>query len=122
MSTRTKGRTNALLTSTFALGLMLGGNALANDPAKAHDGKAHEAKAASEQPVTDTWITTKVKTDLLATKDVSGTEIKVETKNGVVTLAGTVATQAEVDKAVASAKAIKGVTRVDSSGLKAAAM
>ena len=37
-------------------------------------------------------------------------------------LAGTVATQAEVDKAVASAKAIKGVTRVDATGLKAASM
>ena len=121
MSNRMKGHT-ALLTSTFALGLLLGSNALANDPAKAHDGKAHDTKAASEQPVTDTWITTKVKTDLLATKDVSGTEIKVETKNGVVTLAGTVATQAEVDNAVASAKAIKGVTRVDATGLKAASM
>ena len=117
MSNRMKGHT-ALLTSTFALGLLLGSNALANDPAKAHDGKAHDTKAASEQPVTDTWITTKVKTDLLATKDVSGTEIK----DGVVTLAGTVATQAEVDKAVASAKAIKGVTRVDATGLKAASM
>ena len=116
MSNRMKGHT-ALLAGTFAIGLLMGGNALANDPAK-----ADATKAESEQPVTDTWITTKVKTDLLATKDVSGTEIKVETKNGVVTLAGTVATQAEVDKAVASAKAIKGVTRVDSSGLKAAAM
>ena len=118
MSIQTKGRT-PLLIGTFALGLLLGGNALANDPAKAHDGKAHDTKVDSEQPVTDTWITTKVKADLLATKDVSGTEIKVETKNGVVTLAGTLATQAEVDKAVASAKAIKGVTRVDASGLKA---
>ena len=118
MSIQTKGRT-PLLIGTFALGLLLGGNALANDPAKAHDGKAHDTKADSEQPVTDTWITTKVKADLLATKDVSGTEIKVETKNGVVTLAGTLATQAEVDKVVASAKAIKGVTRVDASGLKA---
>ena len=116
MSNRMKSHT-ALLSGTFALGLLMGGSALANDPAK-----AHATKAESEQPVTDTWITTKVKADLLATKDVSGSEIKVETKNGVVTLSGTVATQAEVDKAVASAKAIKGVMRVDSSGLKAAAM
>ena len=41
MSNRMKGHT-ALLTSTFALGLLLGSNALANDPAKAHDGKAHD--------------------------------------------------------------------------------
>ncbi|MEG1681030.1 MAG: BON domain-containing protein, partial [Stenotrophomonas sp.] len=43
----------------------------------------------SEQPGTDTWITTKVKAELLTTKDVSGMEIKVETVNGVVTLSGT---------------------------------
>jgi hyperosmotically inducible periplasmic protein len=62
----------------------------------------------------DAWITTKVKADLLATKDVSGTDVKVETKDGVVTLTGSVATQAEADKAKEVASGIKGVTSVDS--------
>lgn len=75
----------------------------------------------SEQPGTDTWITTKVKAELLTTKDVSGLEIKVETVNGVVALTGTVASQAEVDSAIAAAKSVEGVTRVDSSALTAAA-
>lgn len=67
----------------------------------------------SVQPGSDTWITTKVKADLLATKDISGLEIKVETVNGVVSLSGDVDTQAEADKAVAVARGIKGVNRVD---------
>ncbi len=79
-----------------------------------------DKKANSDQPVNDTWITTKVKADLLATEDVSGLDIKVETVNGVVTLSGNVDSKAQADKAVSVARAIKGVSKVDSSGLKVA--
>lgn len=44
----------------------------------------------SEQPGSDTWITTKVKSSLLADSDVAGLKIDVETVNGVVTLTGQV--------------------------------
>lgn len=71
----------------------------------------------SEQPVTDTWITTKVKTELATTDGVSSMDIDVETLNGVVTLTGVLDSQSEVDKAVAAAQSVKGVTSVDSSGL-----
>lgn len=71
----------------------------------------------SSQPVTDTWITTKVKADLLATENVSGLDIKVETVDGVVTLSGAVASKAQKDKAIAVAKQIKGVKSVEASGL-----
>ncbi len=47
--------------------------------------------------------------------------MKVETKNGIVTLTGAVATQAEHDKAVAVAKGIEGVKSVKSTGLKVTA-
>ena len=67
----------------------------------------------SSQPVTDTWITTKVKADLLATKDIPGMAIKVETVNGVVSLSGDVDSRAEADRAVAIAKGIKGVSHVN---------
>jgi hyperosmotically inducible periplasmic protein len=69
----------------------------------------------SDQPMGDTWITTKVKAELLANQDVSGLDISVETVNGVVSLSGDVETQAEADRAVALAQGIEGVTRVDSS-------
>ncbi len=71
----------------------------------------------SDQPGTDTWITTKVKSDLLASKGTSGTDVSVETKDGVVWLSGQVASQAEKNRTVAKAKSIKGVKKVDSSKL-----
>ena len=71
----------------------------------------------SDQPVDDTWITTKVKSSLLADSDVSGLDINVDTLNGVVTLRGQVETQAQADEATRIAREIKGVSNVDTSGL-----
>lgn len=65
----------------------------------------------------DAWITTKVKTEFGTTKGVSATDIKVSTNDGVVTLSGTVASQAEKDRAERVAQLVKGVKSVDSSGL-----
>lgn len=73
----------------------------------------------SEQPVTDTWITTKVKADLATTEGIKSTDISVETVNGVVTLIGVLDSRTAVDKAIAVAKGIKGVVDVDASALKA---
>jgi hyperosmotically inducible protein len=81
-------------------------------PARTQAGQQGE----SSQPVDDTW--TKVKADLLTSSNVPGTEIKVETVNGTVTLSGTVSTQAEKDKAVKTAKGIKGVRTVEAGALK----
>ncbi len=71
----------------------------------------------SDQPIDDTWITTKVKSSLLAEPDVSGLEINVDTLNGVVTLRGQVETQAQLDAATRIARDIEGVANVDTSGL-----
>ena len=75
---------------------------------------ASEGAQEAEEVVTDAWITTKVKADLLATEDVPGTTIDVDTKDGTVTLNGTVKTKAEADKAVTVTKGIKGVKSVKS--------
>ncbi len=72
----------------------------------------------SDQPINDTWITTKVKSSLLADSDVAGTEVSVETINGVVHLSGYVDDQRQIDRAVEVARDIEGVTRVESSGLQ----
>lgn len=78
------------------------------------------ANTESRQPVSDTWITTKVKADLLATSDVSGLNISVETANGVVSLSGDVESQAQIDRAEAVARDIEGVQRVDTRQLRVA--
>lgn len=112
--------TRTLIASSLTLGLALSSSAvMAKDPPKTdRAAMTHADRHDSNEPVTDSWITTKVKADLLASSNVPGTEVKVETVNGVVSLSGTVATQAEKDKAVTTAKGIKGVTRVDSAALK----
>ncbi|TLY52146.1 MAG: BON domain-containing protein, partial [Gammaproteobacteria bacterium] len=68
-------------------------------------------------PGTDTWITTKVKSELATTKDVKSMDISVKTVNGVVTLTGTQQSSDAVQKAVATARGIKGVKDVDATSL-----
>lgn len=119
----------SLLTATIGLGMLLAAPfAMANDPAKqdrmgsaAQDTHAaHGAQHDSSQPGTDTWITTKVKGDLLVSGGTPGTEIGVETKNGVVWLSGNVATKEQHDQAVAKARMIEGVKSVNASKLQVA--
>jgi hyperosmotically inducible protein len=79
--------------------------------------KQTQADASSQQPVEDSWITTKVKADLLVDDQTKGLDINVSTTNGVVTLAGRLDSVAQVDKAVSIARGIKGVKSVDATTL-----
>ncbi len=99
---------------TLALAFAAGSAAAATAPNTGEQTKANEASA---QPVGDSWITTKVKADLLATEATKGLDINVTTTNGVVTLSGKLDSKAEVDQAVAVARAIKGVKSVDATTL-----
>jgi hyperosmotically inducible protein len=85
----------------------------------AADGAAAQPKAhaSSQQPVEDSWITTKVKADLLVDEQTKGLDINVSTTNGVVTLAGRLDSAVQVDKAVSIARGIKGVKSVDATTL-----
>jgi hyperosmotically inducible periplasmic protein len=66
----------------------------------------------SDQPVKDSYITTKVKAELAKDKGTKARDIHVTTKDGVVMLDGTVASQAEKELAEQDAKKIKGVVSV----------
>lgn len=79
---------------------------------------ADNNKADSDQPVTDTWITTKVKAELATTDGVKSNDVTVKTVDGVVTLTGMLETDVAVNKAVAAAESVKGVKKVDHDGLK----
>jgi hyperosmotically inducible protein len=108
---------HSILSSTLAATLAIafaGVAPLSVDTAYAAD----EAKMNSDQPVTDTWITTKVKAELATTDGVKSTDIDVKTIDGVVTLTGVLGNSLAVKKAVAAAESIKGVKKVDHSGLK----
>ena len=81
----------------------------------ATDGDPDTAPSAD---VTDGWITTKVKSTLLLSRWVDGTDIDVDTKDGAVTLTGVAESQAEHDLAIELARDIKGVKSVDAKNLK----
>ncbi len=80
-------------------------------------GTVGEKSSSMGQAVDDTWITTKVKADLATTDGVPSGDITVKTVDGTVSLVGTVPSDIAKQKAIATARAIKGVTRVDVSGL-----
>lgn len=106
-----------LMGAAIAGTMLIAGTAVAQETQERAD-RTVAAQSDSDQPVSDTWITTKVKADLLASSDVSGLDISVETTNGTVSLSGDVESQAQIDRAKAIASEIEGVTRVDSSQLK----
>jgi osmotically-inducible protein OsmY len=76
--------------------------------------KAHAKSVADRvgKEVSDTWITTKVQAMYFLDRDVKGMNIDVTTKGGIVTLTGTVASEATRQKAVADARSIEGVGQV----------
>jgi hyperosmotically inducible protein len=62
--------------------------------------------------VDDSWITSKVKSEMIGSKDVSARNIGVNTSQGIVTLSGTAATSYESGKAADIANNVKGVRGV----------
>jgi hyperosmotically inducible periplasmic protein len=83
--------------------------------------KAEVKTAAREtgEAVSDSWITTKVKSTLLFSRNVDGLDIGVTTSNGVVSLSGVVDTPAQRELAKELAQNVRGVKKVDARGLKA---
>jgi len=96
----------ALVVLTALLGLPL-----------AHATTVNETMSEVQDVVSDSWITSKVKSVFLSDTRISGLEIKVETVNGVVALSGVVSTTDERDLAISKAKDIKGVKGVAADGL-----
>ncbi len=70
----------------------------------------------------EVWLTTKVKTALLADPAVKGLDIKVRSEDDVVTLSGTVPSLAMRARAIEVAAGVEGVARVDTSELRVEAI
>ncbi len=70
-----------------------------------------EGPTSSLTRTSDSWITTKIKTQMLATEDLKSSSIKVVTENGDVYLMGIVSQQ-QADIAVDIARQVTGVQRV----------
>lgn len=78
------------------------------------DGQVSPSEAVSDltSNVSDTWVTTKVKSALLYSSDVEGTDINVDTDAGIVTLSGTVDNEQEMARAIEIVEGIIGVKGV----------
>lgn len=89
------------------------------EPAQQPDAQRSQAKpgAEVEKAVSDSWITTKVKSEILANSVSKGFKVNVTTKSGVVALKGKLPTQDAVDLVKNLAQNVQGVQSVDASGL-----
>jgi hyperosmotically inducible protein len=67
---------------------------------------------AADKPVTDDALYDQVRIKLAGDAEVKGGALKVDVKQGVVTLGGTVETQRQKDKATRLAKKVRGVKQV----------
>jgi len=67
----------------------------------------------AKQAVTDGALTTKIKTKLLATKDLKSTGIHVKTKDRVVNLTGSVPSSEQKQMALDTVKSVEGVDSVN---------
>ena len=116
-----KNNPRTILAGTLSVALMFAaGGVMAQDADHDRHDRTATENTDSDQPMSDTWITTKVKSSLLADSDVAGLDVEVETVNGVVHLRGDVDSQAQIDRAVEIARDIDGVTNVDASSLNTA--
>lgn len=71
----------------------------------------------SKRVMSDSWITTKVKSHILADSLSKGFDVNVETMHGVVVLKGSLASQEAVNHVKRIAEKVEGVKSVDASGL-----
>lgn len=77
------------------------------------DEAAERATDEVAQNISDSWITAKVKSVLLYNRTVDGTDINVETTDGVVSLHGLVDSTREREQAIELAGSVKGVKLVN---------
>lgn len=69
-------------------------------------------QASTGEYIDDTWITTKVKAEILKEPTLKVTQINVETYRNVVQLSGFVDSNESMTKAVAIARSVQGVSSV----------
>ncbi len=110
MKIRTYPLAISLVVAGMATVLVTGCNR--SDMAQA-DSTASSTVKSVENGVTDTVVTTKVKTALLKNQDTKNLDVHVETHQGIVQLTGSVDNQAQSDTALVVARAVEGVRSVE---------
>ncbi len=87
----------------------------------ADEGEGHQAVARAERVGSDSWITTKVKSELVSNEGTHGFDVHVTTERGVVMLSGRVPDRHDLDRVRDVAAGVQGVRRVETSELHVSA-
>lgn len=82
------------------------------------NGTVHHAIAKSERVGSDSWITTKVKSEILSDSVNKGFDVHVKTLHGVVLLQGSLPNDDAIAHVKDEAEKVDGVKSVDATGLK----
>lgn len=114
-STKAKSEVEAIIQSID--GVKSIDDNLTTPESSATSAKLHKVATKTERVVSDSWITTKVKADILASSLNKGLDVSVDTIHGVVVLKGTLANQDAIDHVQDIAENVNGVKSVDVSGL-----
>ncbi|YCH21737.1 BON domain-containing protein [Pseudomonas sp. D1-3] len=95
-------------------------NHLSINTADSTTAEAQNAANDAAASISDTWITNKVMASFLYSRNLDALNIKVDTREGFVSLSGTVLSNAEKRLAVETARNIRGVRGVDADALRIA--
>ncbi|MDX1298011.1 MAG: BON domain-containing protein [Pseudomonas sp.] len=93
-------------------------NLLSVSKADSSAAKAQNAADDAAAAISDAWITSKVKSSLIYSRNLDGLSITVDTQQGMVNLSGKVLSNAEKQLAVETARNIRGVRGVDADALR----
>ncbi len=80
---------------------------------KAQDGRAAAPSTTIGTVVDESVLSTKVKSALMASDDIKSLDIKVQINKGVVMLSGFAENASQIERAIAVASGVEGVTSVD---------
>ena len=82
--------------------------------------KVQSAADDTAAAISDAWITSKVKSSFIYSRNLDGLNISVDTQKGMVSLSGSVLSNAEKQLAIETARNIRGVRGVDADALRVA--
>ncbi len=82
--------------------------------------KVQNAADKTAVAISDTWITSKVKSSFIYSRNLDGLNIFVDTQKGMVSLSGSVLSNAEKQLAIETARNIRGVRGIDADALRVA--
>ena len=95
-------------------------NRLKVDPDATSTQRIEKSVGDAQAAVSDAWITSQIKADILSAHALGGLSIGVSTRDGVVTLRGEVPSADERQQLIDSARKTRGVRDVDATALKVA--